>query len=134
MKTVFSPGDKKIFSRTVEPSDSASFAAGQVHPVYSTFALARDAEWACRLFVLDMKEEHEEGIGTFISVEHLSPALIGESITFTAALTAINRNEIVCSYIAETGGRLIARGEQKQKILVKEKIDALFLQLHNNSH
>ena len=45
-----------------------------VHPFYSTFALGRDVEWACRQFVLEMKEEDEEGIGTFLNITHKSPA------------------------------------------------------------
>jgi hypothetical protein len=41
------------------------FEGVNVHPVMATFSITRDAEWAGRIFVLAMKEEHEEGIGTF---------------------------------------------------------------------
>lgn len=131
MKNPFKPGDTKVFRHTVTTEDAARFESGQVHPVYSTFALARDAEWSGRLFVLEMKEEGEEGIGTGITVEHLSPALQGEEVIFTATLTAVNRNEIVNDYEARVGERLIARGTQRQKILRKEKLEALFASLRN---
>ena len=91
----FQIGDKKYFQRKVEAADTAIFESGQVHPVYATFALARDAEWSCRLFVLEMKDDLEEGIGTFINVQHLSPAIIGSTIHFEATLKAINKNEII---------------------------------------
>ncbi len=129
MKNIFNPGDIKTFSRVVVESDTASFDSGQVHPVYATFSLARDAEWCCRLFVLDMKEAHEEGIGTMISVQHLSPAKLGELVVFTATIKSIERNEIICTYEARVGERLIARGEQGQKIMLKEKLERIFASL-----
>jgi len=129
MKSIFKPGDKKNYERVIKEDDTAVFETGQVHPVYSTFALARDAEWACRLFVLEMKEENEEGIGTFITVEHHSPAMVGEKVEFTATLASVKKNEIICGYKARAGKRLIASGRQKQKIIKKKKIATIFKKL-----
>ncbi|MEV4883296.1 hypothetical protein MRBLMN1_001792 [Chitinophaga ginsengisegetis] len=126
MLSLFKPGDTKHFSRIVRPEDCASFDSGHVHPVYATFALARDAEWCCRLFVLDMKETSEEGIGTRLTVEHLSPALTGSRVDFTAVITQIQHHEITCSYEAVCNGRVVATGIQVQKILSKEKLEKLF--------
>lgn len=122
----FKPGDKKYFVKKVSEQDTAAFDSGEVHPVYSTFALGRDAEWACRLFVLEMKEADEEGIGTFLHVQHHSPALLGSEVTFEAEVKSINGHEIICTYTAKVGERLIAGGEQGQKILKKEKLERLF--------
>jgi len=129
VKNLFKKGDKKHFQRVVRQEDSASFDTGQVHPVYSTFALARDAEWTCRLFVLEMKEADEEGIGTSIMVEHHAPALVGELVNFEAVVEAVCENEIICAYKARSGGRLIASGRQAQKILKKEKVERIFEKL-----
>lgn len=122
----FKIGARKTFAHKVDSSDLAAFETGTVHQVYSTFALGRDAEWACRLFVLEMKEEDEEGIGTFLSVHHESPALIGSEVLFTAILVEVNKNEVVCSFEAHIGNRRIAFGEQKQKIVKKEKLKSVF--------
>jgi predicted thioesterase len=129
MISKFKIGDKKTFSHVVVNDDTATFSSGNVHPVYSTFALARDAEWCCRLFVLDMKEWDEEGIGTFISVQHQSPALIGQEVIFEATLQALDKNNVVCNFIAKVGEKIIAKGEQVQKILKKERIEKLFSEL-----
>ena len=129
MRHLFQPGHTKQFSRIVRPEDSAAFDSGAVHPVYATFALARDAEWCCRLFVLDMKEGTEEGIGTHLTIAHLSPAPVGSRVDFTATITGIHRHEITCSFEAISNGRLIARGTQVQKILKKEKLEKLFAAL-----
>lgn len=126
MKNPFSLGDTLTFTHIVTGADQAAFESGIVHAVYSTFALARDAEWSGRLFVLEMKEADEEGIGTGITVVHHSPALIGQEVVFTAKLTAVNGNEVVTAYEAKAGDRLIASGEQKQKIIKKEKLERLF--------
>jgi predicted thioesterase len=129
MKQPFSIGDTQTFIHLVTDVDTAKFDSGEVHPVYSTFALARDAEWSGRLFVLEMKDADEEGIGTGITVMHRSPALIGQEVTFTATLVEINRNEVVTEYTAKVGDRLVAEGKQWQKILKKEKIEQLFSSL-----
>lgn len=129
MLEIFKPGDFKEFRHVVTPADTATFDSGEVHPVYSTFSLARDAEWCCRLFVLEMKESHEEGIGTMITVHHLSPAKLGDEVVFTARVKSITGNEIICTYEARVGSRLVARGEQGQKILPKEKLERIFAAL-----
>lgn len=126
---IFSVGDQQVYEKLVTESDTASFEAGLVHPVYATFALGRDAEWACRLFVLQMKEPDEEGIGTFLHVDHHSPALVGQLVRFTATLKHMIGNHVVCTYQAHVGERLIASGETGQKILKKEKIKAIFTKL-----
>lgn len=126
MKSIFSEGDTKQFVRVVRVEDTATFESGNVHAVYATFAIARDAEWCGRLFVIDMKEDFEEGIGTFAHINHLSPALVGESVLFEATIEEIKGNSIICSFTAKTASRLIAEGKTGQKILPKEKIEKLF--------
>ena len=73
MKSIFKPGDIKVWQKEVQPEDVAAFGGEQVHPVCSTFALGREMEWASRLFVLEMREEEEEGIGTFLEIRHKTP-------------------------------------------------------------
>lgn len=125
----FNIGDKKSYNKKVESVDTAKFDSGQVHPVYATFALGRDAEWVCRLFVLEMKEADEEGIGTFLHVQHHSPALVNETVVFEAVLESVEGNAIICSFQAHVGQRLIASGRTGQKILKKEKLERLFTSL-----
>ncbi len=129
MKNPFQIGDKKHFRKRVLPEETARFESGEVHPFYGTFALARDAEWSSRLFVLDMKEEDEEGIGTFVEVQHLSPALVGDEVEFTAVLVEQQKNNVICSIEAKVGERMIAKGRTGQKILKKEKLKQISAQI-----
>ena len=126
MKNIFKIGDRKEYRRVVDPGDVATFHGKIVHPVCATFALARDIEWTSRLFVLQMCDDDEEGIGTMLTVNHKSPAFVGEEIYISARVHAINGHELICSYEASVDDRLIATGQTGQKIFKKEKIDKLF--------
>ena len=93
MKQVFKPGDIKEYRSVVRAEDVAAFQGVVVHAVCSTFALARDIEWTTRQFVLDMLADDEEGIGTYLEIEHLGPAFVGEEIVFRGvAYAAIRRH------------------------------------------
>lgn len=125
MKQLFKYGDTKEFYKVVSKKDTAKFNGVEVHPYYSTFALARDAEWSSRLFVLDMKEIDEEGIGTFVNIKHVSPALVGDEVRFIATIKSVVHNEVVCTVTAKVNGRLIAKIETGQKILNSDELEAL---------
>lgn len=122
MKNHLDIGETRIIKHVVREVDLAAFNNMIIHPVYSTFALGRDAEWACRQFVLELKEEDEEGIGTFLDIKHRSPALLNQEVVIIATLKELKGNNVICTYKAWVGERLIAEGEQGQKILKKEKV------------
>ncbi len=126
MKLIFKPGDKKQYLKKVEEADLAAFHGEVLHPVYSTFALARDFEWSSRLFFLEMKDEDEEGVGTFLSIEHKNPAKVGEEVTLTATIESVKSNELICTIEAVCGNRVIAIGKTGQKMFKKEKLKTLF--------
>jgi predicted thioesterase len=128
MKQLFKPGDKKEYRRKIEPSDVAAFQGEVVHPVYATFSLARDAEWTTRQFVLEMRGPDEEGVGTFLTVEHKSPAFVGEEIIFVAWVDHIEGNELICFYEARVSDRLIAIGKTGQKILSRTRLEKILSQ------
>lgn len=122
----FKAGDTKVYRSVVKSDDVASFQGQTVHEVCSTFALAREVEWTTRQFVLEMKEENEEGIGTFLQIRHEGPAFVGEEIIFRGIFEAMHGNELICSFEARVGDRVVARGKTGQKILTLEKIRSIF--------
>lgn len=128
MKLIFKPGDQKKYTKVVQPNDVAAFHGEVLHAVYSTFSLARDFEWSSRLFFIEMKEDDEEGVGTFLSIDHKSPAFVGEEVTITATVVKLERNELTCAIDAKVGTRTIATGTTGQKMLKKEKLNQLFIQ------
>lgn len=118
--------DQKTHRFVVRPTDVAVFDGVVVHEVCSTFALAREIEWSSRLFVLEMKQDDEEGIGTMLAIDHRSLAMIGDEVEIVATVGSIKNNELICDITAMVGERIVATGKTGQKILKKEKIKQLF--------
>ncbi len=132
MKDIFKFGDTKEYEIIVTSADIAAFESGVVHEVYSTFALVRDAEWSGRLFVLDMKDDDEEGIGVHIEVDHIGPAFVGNKVRFQASFEGVDEKGVIkTGFKAYVKDRLISKGIQGQKIIKKEKIGRLFNELSN---
>ena len=132
MKKLFSVNDKKRHSKLVGPPDLASFEVGMVHPFCSTFVLAREMEWSSRLFVLEMLDEDEEGIGTRLEINHLSPALEGEELIIEAMISSLEQHEIICEIKVTVGKRVIAKGATGQKILKKTKLANLIFDIQQD--
>lgn len=122
MKAIFKPGDIKQYRLRVAEADCAAFHGEVVHPVYATFALARDFEWSSRLFFLEMKDDDEEGVGTMLSIEHKGMARVGDEVLITATVESLKETELICTIEATCQGRVIAAGKTGQKMLKKEKL------------
>lgn len=126
MKNIFQKGDKKVYRKTVSSADQAIFHGELLHPVCSTFALARDFEWSSRLFFLEMKEDDEEGVGTSLQIDHRSPAFVGEEMIITATVEDATGREFICTIEACVGDRVVATGRTGQKMLKKNKLKEIF--------
>ena len=133
MQEIFKKGAIKTHTFIVSEKDCAHFNEQKVHEVCATFTLAREIEWATRLFILEMLEANEEGIGTHLNIKHKSPALVGEKIEIEAKYDHIHEGEIICSFQAMVEDRIIAVGTSGQKILPKAKIDSIFGQVRKGN-
>ena len=132
MKLIFEKGDTKTYELIVSKDNIATFDSGNVHKVLSTFSIGKYAEWVCRLFAIDMKEEDEEGIGTYLEIFHKSPALLGDLVIFTSIFDKVAGESVYCDFTVETSGRLVAKGRTEQKIMKKEKINENLLKISKN--
>jgi predicted thioesterase len=126
MKERFKKGDKKYHKFQVKSQDIAHFEQEAVHDVCATFTLAREIEWTTRLFVLEMLEEGEQGIGTHLNIEHVSPALLGSEVVIEAEYDEFQKSEIVCKYVVKVKKRIVAKGTTGQKIFQKDKLTKIF--------
>ena len=126
MRKIFTAGDIKEYRTVVKPQDVAAFHGMTVHEVCSTFALAREVEWTTRMFVLEMKDADEEGIGTYLEISHEGPAFVGDEIIIKGIFETLAGVEVTCAFEARVGDRMIARGKTRQKILTLDKIRSTF--------
>lgn len=129
MTNPFQPGDVQTYSLLVTPQDFAVLNGKLIHPVLSTFALGQALEWTSRQFVEQMLEAGEEGIGTYLSVEHRAPAFEGETVEFQAIFEELNGTELICRVEARVGERLVASGRTGQRIVSSERLLARFAAL-----
>lgn len=122
MRTPFQPGATKTFRRLVEPADFAVLNGRLIHELLGTFALGRDMEWTSRLFVEDMLEPGEAGIGTRLEINHRGPAFAGETVEFTATYLGFEGGELLCQLEARVGVRLVATGRTGQRVLPAARV------------
>ena len=125
MKSGLAVGHTAIITTEVTPGMYAQFEGNVVHPVYSTVSMVYHMEWASRKVILPYLEDHEEGMGAKVNVEHMAPAKTGSLLEIRANVIEYEGNVIVTEVTVREreNGRLIGKGEVKQVVLPKEKIN-----------
>lgn len=101
-----------------------------VHRVYSTWSMAHHMELAARKVLKDHLEDHEEGIGSHLAIDHLAPTPVGHHVRLEATATELGETTLVCEVLAyhvHADGRetLVGRATQTQRILPKSKLKSL---------
>lgn len=115
-------GKRFEFQLTVVDEMRPHFDGAYVHPVLSTWEVVHYLEVAGRKLLVPHLEPHEEGMGTQISIEHRSPALVGSLVTFIAVAEECTDRRLICRVTATVGDRVIAEGGFTQAILPREKL------------
>jgi fluoroacetyl-CoA thioesterase len=87
------------------------------YPVYSTYRMARDCEWAARLVILPFLEAGEEGVGAGLRLRHGRPAPVGASLLVAARCTAVRGPLVVCRVEVRHGEERVGWGVVHQLLL-----------------
>ena len=125
MKPSLQIGNTAEVTITVTPEMCPAFDSVIVHHVYSTWSMAHHMELAARKVLAPHLQDHEEGIGSHLSIDHVAPAPLGHDVRIVATATEIGPTTLVCDVIAYDGERVVGRGKQVQRILPKAKLAAL---------
>jgi predicted thioesterase len=115
MRIPFSPAEHSFF---VTEADRPVFDGKVVHNVCSTYALAREFEWAGRRVYLASSPQGSEAIGTQVEVLHKVSASVGTTLTISAEPISYEKGWLVCKTTAYQGSILIAEGTTTQKVKV----------------
>jgi fluoroacetyl-CoA thioesterase len=67
----------------------------------------------------------EEGIGAHLTIDHLAPTPVGHTVRVVAVATDVAPTAVVCECTAYDGDRVVGRGRQVQRVLPRQKLDAL---------
>lgn len=119
------PGLTRHVEFVVDSSMRPIFDNIAVHQVCSTWTLAHYIELAGRLVLVGFLESHEEGVGSHVSVDHLSPARVGRTVRVTATAQEVSDRRLVCDAVAMVDDRLIATGRTVQNIFPRDVLQRL---------
>ena len=125
MKPSLKVGDTAEVTAQVTEAMCPAFEGVVVHHVYSTWSMAYHMELAARMVLAPHLEEHEEGIGSHLSIDHLAPTPVGHTVRVVAEATEVDDTTLVCEVTAYDGERLVGQGRQVQRVLPKSKLKAL---------
>ena len=125
MKHGFDLGLTRELAVVVTPDMCPAFDGVIIHRVYSTWSAAHHFEIAAREVLVEYLEDHEEGVGSHLSVDHLAPCPLGRTIRVRAELVEVSKDHhprVVCNVSAYDGDRLLAKGKQVQVVMNKEHL------------
>lgn len=129
MKSSLKLGNTAEITITVTQDMCPAFDGVVVHRVYSTWSMAHHMEIAARMVLAPHLEPHEEGIGSHLSIDHIGPTPLGHNVRLVAEAVEIDATTLVCEVIAyhrrRSGEKIVGRGRQVQRVLPKDKLNAL---------
>jgi len=129
MKPQLQVGNRADIVITVTEDMCPAFDDVLVHRVYSTWSMAHHMEIAARKVLMPHLEEHEEGIGSHLSIDHLAPTPVGHRVRVEAVAVELGRTTLVCEvtayHVLPEGDKVVGRGRQVQRILPKATLAAL---------
>jgi len=125
MKPGLEPGITREITIVVTVDMCPAFDGVIIHRVYSTWSAAHHFEIAARKVLVEYLEEHEQSIGSYLSVDHLAPCPVGRTVRVRAELIEVSNDRhprVVCNVSAYDGDRLLAKGKQVQVVMNKEHL------------
>lgn len=129
MKSSLQIGNSAEVIITVTEAMCPAFDEVIVHHVYSTWSMAHHMELAARKVLVPHLEDHEEGIGSHLSIDHLAPTPVGDTVRVVAEVIEIGPTTLVCDvfayHVKPKVDHLVGKGRQVQRILPKTKLQSL---------
>ncbi|MEM7227422.1 MAG: hotdog domain-containing protein [Planctomycetota bacterium] len=129
MKSSLQVGNTATHEITVTEEMCPAFDEIIVHRVYSTWSMAHHMEIAARMVLAPHLDDHEEGIGSHLSIDHVGPTPVGHTVRLVAEAMKVERSTLVCDvtayHVRDAGDRVVGRGTQVQRVLPKSKLQSL---------
>ena len=125
MKASIQVGNITRISFSVTEKMQAMFDGRVIHPVCSTWDMAHQFEIAARKALEEHLEDNEQGIGSFLSIDHVRPAPVGAEVEVVATITVLDKTTVVCEIAATVNGTECATGKQVQRVLPSSTITRL---------
>jgi fluoroacetyl-CoA thioesterase len=99
---------------------------GLVHPVYSTWMMAKHMEEASRKVILPFLDQDEDAVGHAIDIVHLAPTAVGERVRIRATLERVDGRRVYCTLEAHNRRERIGAGRNIQVVMSRERLRERF--------
>jgi 2-hydroxychromene-2-carboxylate isomerase/predicted thioesterase len=111
------PGTR--FEHEVTPSagDTAAAFGNEGVEAVATPALIGFIEQTCHLLLEPYYEPGERTVGVRVEVDHLAPARIGQTVTLSAELLAVEGRRLVFAVEVAQAGRKVMRGRHTRRLV-----------------
>lgn len=104
-------------TQVVGEQDTAKFHGSGSLPVFATPALVALMENTALATVSDFLEENEDTVGIQIATNHIKATKLGETVTCTATLTAIDKRKLTFEIEAKDKAGLIGKAVHSRFII-----------------
>lgn len=116
MKPGLEPGVSAEIDFVVTDEMRPIFDNVAVHQVCSTWTICHYMELAGRKILMQFLEDDEEGVGSHVSIDHISPVRVGRMVRVVATAEEVGERRLVCDVDAFHGDRKIAAGRTVQNV------------------
>ncbi|HSE79289.1 MAG TPA: thioesterase family protein [Alphaproteobacteria bacterium] len=120
MKPTLQPGLMHTRTVIIDKPRTIDFM-GEDLRVYATPEMVRDMEQTSRLLLLPHLDEGEDSVGMRVEIDHLGPALLGQSIEVAAKVVALEGRKATFEVEARDESGAIGRGRHIRFVVIKEK-------------
>lgn len=95
------------------------------HRLYSTWAMAYHMETAARMLLAPRLERGEDAVGAMVSVRHLGPAAIGQTVRVVCRATRVVGRRVHARLEAFVKNRRIGEGRHLQVVVLAGRLREL---------
>ena len=120
MKSTLQPGLTQTRTVIIDKPRTIDFM-GEDLRVYATPEMVRDMEQTSRLLLLPHLDEGEDSVGLRVEVDHLGPALLGQSIEVAAKVVALEGRKATFEVEARDEAGAIGHGRHVRFVVIKAK-------------
>ncbi len=116
MKDSLRAGVSETRKITVDRDRTIDFM-GEEARVYATPSLIRDIEHTCRDLIVAHADDGEDSVGSFITVHHTAPTLLGMTAEITVTVKEVEGRRVRFEITASDDIDPIAKGEHERFVV-----------------
>ena len=115
------PGIELVRKRVVRRDDCITFLGAGIRPSLATPMMIWWMEFCCRDAILPHLEEGQDSVGVQVSVKHLAATPMGQEVTYTATVAAVDGPRVRFDVSASDGTEIVGTGTHDRFVVDVER-------------